>query len=166
MGRIHDEQVDEEIASNAPEEFEPEEEMQAVELNLETGEIIQFEPPTPSWVLETLKELGEVLVKFAENRASVPKSLEESLKRNRSKERGLKMLFWFSLFVLGGIAELVYPFLGLLVLSMYFFYFSLINLSGVQGTVERLKQALMYASMKNKAEEESETPTTGHGNFV
>lgn len=172
MGQNHDEQVKEEIAANAPDPEEVaedtlnEEEDELVELNLETGETAPVEQRPPGVVFRTIRQLGQALVDFAEGQTAGETTLEGALDSYKSKERLLKVGFWVALLLLAGAAELVLSFLGLFVLAAYFFYFSLLNLSGTQSTVDRLKQAVMMSSMQGGAPLDPNTDQPGAGQYL
>jgi hypothetical protein len=177
MGTKADEQIEEEIASNAPDAPDApdaDDDEQLVELDLETGEVTPIVERPPSFPYRIIGWLGRVLLSFADNQGGPAKSFDAAVTKYEQRRRGLYVLFGFAALAVLGVGELVAPFFGVLLIALYLFYFVLINISGATSTIAQLKQAVAYYSgeaagvdgAKGKIPESSDGHVPGGGNYL
>jgi hypothetical protein len=171
MGTKADEQIEEEIAENAPDADDDE---QLVELDLETGEVTPVEERPPSLPFRIIGWIGRALTSIADNQGKAANSFPAAVAKYEQRRRGLYVLFGLAALAVLGIGELVVPFLGVLCIALYLFYFVLINISGATSTIAQLKQAVAYYGGKaagvdgaeGKVPESVDGHVPGGGNYL
>lgn len=133
----------EEALSEAVKEVLEEEEDELVEIDLDTGKVTPVEPRPPSLFYRIIGSIGAAFTAFA-SQGEPSASVEIAIAKCEIKLTLLNWGFAAALLVAAAAGELLYPFLGLFLLTLYGVYFAVINVSGTHRSIDSLRQMAMY----------------------